>query len=908
MGGPVAAEQIVEVLAEQAGGRQVEYRKGSGLLVSGALVLTAAHNVSGRDARLTVRSAGIEYSAAVVAAGGESADTDIAVLEIDDPAFRRVAPPIEFFAIDRLYLRKIVNCKAVGFPLFGEKRIDGTDRIRRDSVQVYGSVNSGSGLKSRLLTLLVDDHQPEAGEDRSSSWRGMSGAAVIVEDPTWGEGVIGLVVEHPLRYGPTALTVVPITNLERALGRAAVRVWSLLGVTDASRFPRVPSEARLPVQRRSVDVGLEPPLADFTGHGADLHQLVDAVLGGLALGGRPVVVVSGMAGVGKTTLATQVAHQLADRFHHARLVVRLNGQEADEATVSRQQQRLLRALGVSDDQVREVAGRPDDQQDLYLSKLDAGPSLVIVDDPAGEDDVARFMPRRPGSVVVVTSRTVLPDIDGAVQVRLKPFSDGESLIFLAGILGRERVSAEPEAARRILASAGGLPLAIRLIGAFAASAAGEGMPLEEIASMMAEEGTRLDRLSRKGRSVRATIFVSYRHLTPPTAVFFRRICLLGVPDFSRVLAASATGSSTVETIAALSELTDAHLVEHVRGDRYRVHDLVRLFGDEVARAEEAPETVLLVRERWRRFYLEAAERWDDELTAEGERPSPAALAWFDVEEANVVATLVAASAAQDWEVVFGLAVRLRPPLAYRGRFREYAEIASAGIEAAERGRFADRALGMLVHLAEARRYSDRTDGVDELYERAEALATAAGDVDKQTWIGVHRGIFAMEQGQLGVTMGHYDRVDESYRERSDDGARVWLSGHYIDAHLTLGQPAPAVERGELALDLSLRLDDPDSVAWAHKHLARALQAAGRYPEAIDHMTRSMERAEQTGDVGARVDCLRRLGWIARDAGDLDAAEDYLEQALQGAEAADIQFLIEELGVDLRDLRAHPPRR
>ncbi|MDI6098853.1 tetratricopeptide repeat protein [Actinoplanes sp. NEAU-A12] len=929
MGARVTSDQIVEVFAEWSDGGSTHYRHGSGLLVSGALVLTAAHNLGGSACRLTVRSGKAEYDARALAAGDDKTETDIAVLQIDDPSFRRIAPTVEFYAVDRVHLNQISQCKAVGFPRFGvevlEKAADGSDRIRRESVQVNGSISSGSNLKSQLLTLLVGDDRPDESyrsqrtggfypsssgkrsegkgiDSRSSPWSGMSGAAVIVKDPAWGEGVIGLVVEHPLSRGAAALTVAPIVNIDTAFGQSARHVWSLLGVSDATRLSRVPSETRLPVQRRSVDIDVDPPLSDFTGHTASLRQLTDAVLGELALGGRPVVVIAGMAGVGKTTLATHVAHELDDRFHHARIVVRLHGKEADEATVTRHQQRVLRAFGVSDDRLRQASGHPDDLNDLYLSMIDAGPSLVIVDDPASEQDVLRFAPRRPGSVLIATSRTTLSDLDGAVHVLLKPWSEGASLPFLVSLLGQERVAAEPEAARTILAATGGLPLAIRLLSAFAISPAGARMSLKEIAGTIAEEETRLDRFSRKGRSVHATIFVSYRHLTPSTASFFRRICLLGVPDLSRALVTMATDTSGVEAIAALSELMDAHLLEHVRGDRYRMHDLVRLFGSDVARAEESPAAIADVQERWRRYYAEEAARWDSELTSEGERLSPAALDWFDIEEANIKATLVAASAAQDWETVYGLAARLRPPLAYRGRFREYAEVARAGIEAAEQGQFVAQAVAMMVHLAEARRHSGDPEGVDDLYERAEGLAAAAGDVAKQTWIGVHRGDFALEQGRGEDAVDHYDRVDEIYTERSDNAARVWVSGHYVDGYLSLGRTAQAVERGELAVELSLSLDDPAEAAWAHKHLARALQVAGQYPEAIGHMTQALEHAEQTGDLGARVDCLRRLGWIARDAGDRDAAEDYLEQALQGAEALDIKHLIEELGADLRNLR------
>ena len=99
----------------------------------------------------------------------------------------------------------------------------------------------------------------------------------------------------------------------------------------------------------------------------------------------PIVVLSGLPGVGKTALATHVAHRLRPRFPDGQLYVNLRGYaNAEPVTPKDVLARFLRALGLAPDLVPlEV----DEQSALYRSMLADKRVLVVLDNAnAAEHD------------------------------------------------------------------------------------------------------------------------------------------------------------------------------------------------------------------------------------------------------------------------------------------------------------------------------------------------------------------------------------------------------------------------------------------------------------------------------------------------------------------------------------------
>ena len=114
--------RAVEVLHDRGSATPADVNRwigGSGYLIGGRLVLTAAHNVDYRqdlsdDRQLLVRTiAGSEFAARVVLVCDEPSQVDLALLEISDPRFDDHLPPVTFARVNRDSPAPVPGCWAV---------------------------------------------------------------------------------------------------------------------------------------------------------------------------------------------------------------------------------------------------------------------------------------------------------------------------------------------------------------------------------------------------------------------------------------------------------------------------------------------------------------------------------------------------------------------------------------------------------------------------------------------------------------------------------------------------------------------------------------------------------------------------------------------------------------------------
>src|SRR5262249_15706694 len=102
---------------------------------------------------------------------------------------------------------------------------------------------------------------------------------------------------------------------------------------------------------------------------------------------------------------------------------------------------------------------------------------------------------------------------------------------------------------------------------------------------------RLDAFSLEGasRSVRTAFASAYHSLIPAAAELFRLLGLHPGPTVSAHLGAAIVGAPLARTRALLAELVGPPPITAPGGDRYRFHDLIRLYAYECAQHEELPD-------------------------------------------------------------------------------------------------------------------------------------------------------------------------------------------------------------------------------------------------------------------------------------------------------------------------------
>jgi tetratricopeptide (TPR) repeat protein len=327
--------------------------------------------------------------------------------------------------------------------------------------------------------------------------------------------------------------------------------------------------------------GLLPrDVAAFTGRDDELARLA-----GLAGGGQVVVTaIGGTAGVGKTALAVHAAHQLLDEFPDGHLYADLRGYTdgQDPAEPGEVLEVFLRRLGVP---ANDVPAEVDERSGLLRQILAGRRVLMVLDNARAEAQVRPLLPGAGGSLVLITSRSVLPGLELDERVSLDILPASEAVAMLAQIAGAARAEAEPQAMAEVARLCGRLPLALRVAGQLLA--AHPAWPVGRLAWMLAGERDRLARLGAGDLQVRAAFEVSYRQLAEEDARLFRLLGLHPGPDFD-VMAAAALAGTEPAAGPVLDRLAEAHLVTEDAEGRFGMHDLLRLFARATCQETDSP--------------------------------------------------------------------------------------------------------------------------------------------------------------------------------------------------------------------------------------------------------------------------------------------------------------------------------
>ncbi|MBD0676676.1 tetratricopeptide repeat protein, partial [Streptomyces sp. CBMA156] len=342
-------------------------------------------------------------------------------------------------------------------------------------------------------------------------------------------------------------------------------------------------------------------LDDFTARGAALAR-IGALAEATGAACPPLALVTGQPGLGKTAFATRAAHVLAPHYPDGRLALDLRGMDEQPLAPRDALARLLRAVGVADSAVPHGT---QDRSGLFRSIAAERRLLLLLDNAAAEEQIRPLLPGGGASLTIVTSRHALTGLEAAQRIDLALLDAGESAELLARIIGPARVERERQAADDLARLCGYLPLAVRICGQRLAARTQE--HLGKLVAELTGEERRLDALQAGSLRVRAAFALSYRQLTPPARTLLRRGALAAGADFSPESAALLSGVGVREARLCARELADHGLLEpHPVLERYRFHDLLRLFAAEQADTDDGAGVLEAALDRTARWMLARA--------------------------------------------------------------------------------------------------------------------------------------------------------------------------------------------------------------------------------------------------------------------------------------------------------------
>ncbi|WP_211304897.1 AfsR/SARP family transcriptional regulator, partial [Umezawaea tangerina] len=337
-----------------------------------------------------------------------------------------------------------------------------------------------------------------------------------------------------------------------------------------------PPPATTPRPEPEVTTGvrsLPNDLPDFIGRKHELDDLRARIAAPPTRGPR-VLAIDGMGGAGKTSLAVRTAYTVSDHYPDAQLYLDLRGFTPAEQPMSAPAaaEALLRMLGVP---TGNLPDEPAARIEFWRTCVAERSVLLLLDNVSDLAQVRPLLPPNARSLVLITSRTRLIDLDGAHWISLGTMSSEDSTAMATTVLSDRRTAAEPEAVADLVELCGHLPLALRI--ALSRLANRPRWSIAYLVDRMSDESRRLDELRSDERGVELTLKISYEGLDARHRASFRLLGLHPGRDIDVSSAAALFGCSESVAETTLEVLLDAHLLQQHEFGYYTFHDLVRSF-------------------------------------------------------------------------------------------------------------------------------------------------------------------------------------------------------------------------------------------------------------------------------------------------------------------------------------------
>ncbi len=599
----------------------------------------------------------------------------------------------------------------------------------------------------------------------------------------------------------------------------------------------------------------------FVGRENELKRLTRELL---RSAGSHLLVIQGMAGSGKTVLASQLAYQLRQEFPDGVLWARL-----DNSGTMTILSTFAAAFGVDVGQYGDVASRSRIVRELLAEKQ----ALMVLDDVVRSEDVKPLLPPSGKCRVLMTTRHQhLSVTRGAFRLDLGPFVDvAESLSLFGQVLGEERLAKERQAFVEMAQLLGHLPLAIDIVASRLAFE--PGWKTAVFLARLQKEERRLRELAYEDQSVRLSFKMSYAAMSPDLQRFLAILSLFTGEDFSDEAAASVAGVDLEDAQDYLRELFGLSLLQRGRAladapVRYGLHLLVRDYAAKQFSEMEGGGA----NGRFVTYFVQFA------ITHQRH------FRWLDLDVGYVLQAL---NRALDWELVQGVQA-VYPFLEARGLYDVAVGLLERCWETAVT--LADQKAILKAQFQLGRVAERQGDYIEAeaKYEQALTVVREANDSESHSHLLRALGVLSARRGDYVLADAYYKEGLTLARKLGQGGSvSNFLRGLGVQAYMRgdFARAEAFYEEG-LALVGQYEVGKPEpesasSMLWGLGVLAEEEQdfkGAERYYKQSLALLRGWGHQERI------ILLLRHLGSLNRHQQQLEMAQDYFEEALQLAKA------------------------
>ncbi|MEA2462072.1 MAG: hypothetical protein QOH90_2249, partial [Actinomycetota bacterium] len=392
-------------------------------------------------------------------------------------------------------------------------------------------------------------------------------------------------------------------------------------------------------------------------------------------------------------------------------------------------------------------------------------------------------------------------------------------------------------------------------------------------------------------SARAVFLWSYRALQPEAARAFRLLSLATGPDLGLDACAALLGTQPAAARALLDILAAAHLVQEHRRNRYRMHDLLRIFSSECFRDDEPAAARQQAASRLVNWFVHAADAASQVLAPHRRRvlsivaddsgfPTyDAALEWYSVEHRNASAAVQLAAEWRLYDLAWKLAIIMFSYYNLNKGWREYLTTLGTALDATRRAgndlgtawvlNATGVAYGSIAHYEEAL----------NCLEQSLTLSRTTGDQQGAS-------VALNNLGETYRRAGSYERAIELFEmdrqfchDNGDGNGESVCLNNLGKAWLALGNIAEAIRCQTRALEIRPRVTDPHAEAEILNDLGEAYRRCRQYSHSSQSYQQALAAYQKAGDALGAAQVAVSLAELAHERGELLEARQRASEAL-----------------------------
>ena len=549
-------------------------------------------------------------------------------------------------------------------------------------------------------------------------------------------------------------------------------------------------------------------LPTFVGRQDALQEL--ATLGAIGVT-TPRFLIAGVGGLGKTSLAAQITHEIKSRFTGGILLA-----EIPTVDVFLKLGEWAGLYGGDVKEIQDVNQRADRVRDIIQQRVGTKRVLAVLDGVVDESDDAKLAPLlralRDCAVIVTSRARQLAAIPDAWLIQLEQLNDEETWQLFVRVTGNDK---RLENQRTLVLEIGELveclPMALDLAAHQLAD--NSSWSVAYLRGLLQDEIRQLEILHWGGdeseRGIRASIRISYKRLTADEQTFLDALGAFAGIDFDAHAAAAVCETDFETARKRLAKLRRISVIqESATPERYKLHALMRTFTRENLRAAKTDSAAQL---RMAKYYCDIARENGDKLDGS---EIDSALKILDAELTNI-------SAGQKWarenatreakeltrDYIYGAMANY---FSLRANWAEWIEWSEYGI-AACRALEDERGEGAIEgNLGTVYRQKGEWDKAIAFYQQALETMKRVGDVQGMAQTFNNLGIVYRQKGEWDKAIEFYQQALQTMERVGDVvgvSSTAWNLGLVLKEQ---GKLADAIQWMEKCVVIEERLGHPDA--------------------------------------------------------------------------------------------------